>query len=138
MLRAVLAALLMTTTFAMAEDFPRRSVEGALDGDSKLFAGNWAMAAPASPSDPAGEVVTDCDAPVVITALADHMARFHLPTTGYTAELELSEAIGGTRWKADQGPGFFSAWAGADSFYLFEMDMMGRPSWRNPDRLTRC
>jgi hypothetical protein len=139
MLRFALIALaLLLPQPGLAAGYPQRSIEGAEDGVPSGFAGQWEMLRPEGPETQGGDVVTGCDNPVAITAEGEKSARFRLPTTAYDEVMELSAVRGGTRWKPAQGSGFFSVWTSPRSFYLFNIDMMGRPDWGGPTRLTRC
>jgi hypothetical protein len=141
MLRTVttLAALLLATASAAAEDFPRVGYDGAINGVAAPFVGSWSLGFPEPEGTIVAETIIGCDNPVRIDATGDAALGFRTPAMAAPAVYELSELVEGrTTWlPADNSESVIAVWLTPDSFHFYVTNM-GKADWENPQLLRRC
>ena len=133
-----LAALLLATTSGAAEDFPRRSYEGAPNGLAAPFAGSWSLGFPQPEGTIVAETIIGCDDPVRIDAVAETALSFRTPAMDAPLASELSEFEGRTTWfPAENSQTVIAVWRTPDRFHFYVTNM-GKADWENPQLLRRC
>lgn len=137
-LAPLLAAFLAASTLpAAAADYPRTSVEGAVDGVPDPFVGKWAMRYPELEGTVVAAQLATCDRPVVIEKLGETRLAYTSQDDEHS-EFELSAFGGRTVWSPDDAPSLLAVWTGADSFYVYTVGPMGSADWTAPFAFERC
>lgn len=134
---ALVASLALSTTWATADDFPRRGYEGAPNGQAQPFAGAWSMKFPEPEGTIVSAVIVECDDPIRIEALDASHISYLSPQGGPAAEFEVFEFEGRTTWLPEGAESYITVWLDEDRFHLHTTDM-GRANWDDPRLMVRC
>jgi hypothetical protein len=139
-LLAILALATAATVMpAAAEDFPRSGYDGAINGQSAPFAGNWSLGYPEPEGTIVAETIIGCEDPVRIEAVAETVLGFKTPAMPAPAVYELSELVEGrTTWlPGDNSQSVIAVWLTPDRFHFYATNM-GKADWENPQLMRRC